>query len=206
MRGDEIRETQINIRETQIDIREARFGEGFAPTNPAARRGRFVPVAWRTRLSHEGMFLIGINSHARAASRLREIPKTSRTAAISGLRSGSIRENIIGRTLRAGVVRFGTREGVRGVAGALAFLQKQPGHGGAGLISQPLVHQSADLLAKIRGVGETRQLEALQGVFGCREKEVPRRFRGVIGHIHLRQYRTAHNKNSVITVNSTKHY
>lgn len=199
MRSEEIREGQVNVR-------GARFGEGLAPERPAARRGRDVPVAPRTRLSHEEMVLIAVNSRARAANRLREIAKTSRTAPISGLRSGSIREKIIGRTLRTGVVRFGAREGVRPVTGAFAFLQKQPGHGGAGLIGQPLVHQGADLLAKIRGTGQPGKLEALQGVFGGREKEVPRRFGTVSVHIHLRHYRVAHHRKSVITVNGTKHY
>lgn len=187
MRSDEMRVTRRNMG-------EAYFGERFAPKNMAASNGRVVPVAPRTRLRHEGMILIAVRSHARAANRLREIHKTSRTAPIFGLRNGSIRKNIIGRTLRAGVVRFGAREGVRNVPGALAFLKQQPGHGGASLIGQPLIHQSADLLAKIRGVGKPGKLEALQGIFRCRKKKVPRWFRGVSRHIHLRHYYDAYNK------------
>lgn len=190
---------------TRYDRGEAGFRGGFAPNNLAASGDGIFPAVARTRLSHEGMILIGVKSLARAANRLRGIHKTSRTTSISGLGSGAIRKNIIGRTLRAGVVRFGARKGFRDVAGALAFLEKQPSHGGAGLIGQPLVHQSGNLLAKIRGVGQPGKLEALQRVFGGREQEVPRRFGRVSGHIHLRHYRAAHNKKTVITVNSTKH-
>lgn len=198
MRGDEMRVMRRNVG-------EAYFGERFAPKNVAASGGENSPLAPRTRLSHEGMVLIGVKSHARAETRLRENHKASRTTSISGLRSGSIRENIIGRTLRAGIVGFGAREGVRHVAGALAFLEKQPGHGGAGLIGQPLIHQSGNLLAKIRGIGQPGKFEALQRVFGGREQEVPRWFRRVCGHVHLQHCHSAHNKKSVTTVNSTKH-
>lgn len=194
-----------DVRVTRHERGEASFRGGFAPKTLAASGDGICPVAPRTRLSHEGMVLIGVKSRARAANRLRENHKTSRTTSISGLGSGAIRKNIIGRTLRAGVVRFGARESVRDVAGALAFLEKQPGHGGAGLIGQPLIHQSGNLLAKIRGIGEPGKLEALQRVFGGREQKVPRWFGGVSGHIHLRHYRAAHNNKTVITVNSTKH-
>ena len=188
MRSDEMRVMRRNMS-------EARFGGGFAPKNLPASGGGNSRLASRTRLRHDGMILIAVQSHARAAHRLREIHKTSRTTSISGLRSGSICKNIIGRTLRAGAVRFSAREGVRHVAGALAFLEKQPGHGSAGLIGQPLIHQGGNFLAKIRGVGQPGKLEALQGVFGGREQEVPRRFSGVSGHIHLRHLHSAYNKN-----------
>lgn len=182
------------IRETQRKAGEACVWEGFAPRNSAASNGGISPVPRRTRLSHEGMVLIAVKTRARAAHRHREIYKTSRTTSISGLGSGSIRKNIIGRTLRAGVIRFGARKGVRQVAGALAFLQKQPGHRGAGLIGQPLVHQSGDFLAKIRGIGEPGKFVGLQRILGGREQEVPRWFRRVCGHIHLHHYHSTYNK------------
>lgn len=189
-----IRETQLNIRGQQLDIRGTRLCGGFAPKSPATPARRIFRLRPRTRSSHEAKVLTGVNSELEAAKQLRETQNTLGTAPISGLGSCSIRKNIIGRTLRAGVVRFGAQKGVRDVAGAFALLQEETSHCGVALIRHPLVHQGVDFLAEIRGVGEARKLEALQGICRRREEEVPRRFSRVVGHNYLRYFIGANNK------------
>lgn len=187
MRSEQIRGMRLSIPATQ-------FWGGFPPKSSATQASKILPLRPRTRSSHEAKLLIGVNSQVEAAKQLRETQNTLRTAPISGLGGCSIRKNIIGRTLHACVVRIGAEKGVRDVASAFALLQEEASHCGAGLIRQPLVHQGVDFLAEIRGVGEARKLEALQGICRRRQKEVPRRLRRVVGHKYLRYSLGANNK------------
>lgn len=187
MRSEQIRGMRLSIPATQ-------FCGGFPPKSSATQANKILALRPRTHSSHEAKVLIGVNSQLEAAKQLRETQNTLRTAPISGLGGGSVRKNIIGRTLRAGVVRIGAGKGVRDVASAFALLQEEASHCGASLIRHPLVHQGIDFFAEIRGVGEARKLEALQGIFRRREKEVPRRLSRIVGHKYLRYFCGANNK------------
>lgn len=119
-------------------------------------------------------------------------PKTSGTPPVLGLRSRSIRKDIIGHAFRIDA-GFSTRKGFREVAGAFALLQKQPRHRGVGVIRHPLVQQGGDLFAQIGGIGKARKLEALKRVLRGGQKEVPRGLVGARSHDNLRYFIAAHN-------------
>lgn len=103
----------------------------------------------------------------------------------------SIRKNIIGHGLRRRTWHGTLRRSGRGVAvrgkqpfarsvfgkaGRPFALFDQPAREhGAGVLFHPLIEQSANLLAEIGGMTETREFVALERVARSREKKLPRR-------------------------------
>ena len=98
----------------------------------------------------------------------------------------SIRKKVIGHRMRCGVAGFAIGTQVRFARGAFTLLQEQPREGCVGVIVHPLIKQSSNLLADISGMGQARQLKALQRVLGSREKELPRGLGRTSGHGDLR--------------------
>ena len=67
----------------------------------------------------------------------------------------------------------------------LALLDEPARKHSAGIFFDPLVKQSANLLAEIGGMSETRKFVALERVTRSREKEFPRRLCWGTGHVSL---------------------
>jgi len=135
------------------------------------------------------------NGHVRTTSQ--EIGFTSCGTANYGGMRGSIRKNIIGHGMRPrtwhavgrGMAACREQISARGVLGSavrtFALLDEPAGEHGAGVFLHPLVEQSANLLAKIGGVGKTRKFIALERIARRREKELPRRLGSRTGHDSL---------------------
>jgi len=105
----------------------------------------------------------------------RQLPcKTSGWAAVYGLGSGSIREKIIGRGMRAVVAGFAVGEKIHPSRRAFPLLQKQSREHGGGVFFHPLIKQGANLLAEIGGTCQTREFKALQGTPRSGKQELPR--------------------------------
>jgi hypothetical protein len=94
----------------------------------------------------------------------------------------SIRKKVIGHRMRCGAAGIATGTQVRFARGAFTLLQKQTREGRVGVVVHPLIEQSPNLLADISGMGQTRQLKALQRILGSREKELPRGLGRTSGH------------------------
>lgn len=172
---------------------EAQWWEGLVPESPARGQGAFAAAPADAPSRREALRGIATKFRVGAKHRLPEWPKTSGRPPVLGLRSRSIRKDIIGPTFRIAAHGGGSRKGFRQVAGAFALLQKQPCHRGVGLIGHPLIQQGGDFLAQVGGVGKTRKLEALQRIFGSGEKEVPGRLAEARSHVNLRYFAFAHN-------------
>jgi hypothetical protein len=80
----------------------------------------------------------------------------------NGLRSGSIRQKIIGRSIAAFGRRLSGWHGFAAVRRPLALLHQPAGEHGSGIFLHPLIDKGRNLLAKICGMTETRQFIALQ--------------------------------------------
>jgi hypothetical protein len=112
-------------------------------------------------------------SRAEAGHRFQNDCQTSASASPAVLRDRSIRKEIMGLTLHTRIVFRASADGDGDAGGAFALLQKQARDGGIGLVRQPLIEQRANLLAEIGGVGQARQLKALQRVLRSRKQELP---------------------------------
>ena len=113
----------------------------------------------------------------------------------------SIRENIIGHRMRHGAWRanrhgIGCGMAVRGKQALtwtvfrnarrpLALLDEPARQHGAGVFLDPLIEQSANLLAEIGGMTEAREFVALKRIARSREKKLPRRLGWGTGHVSL---------------------
>lgn len=123
---------------------------------------------------------------------------------------GSIRKNIIGHRMRRQRTWHGTgratvrgtwhrngrrmpvrgeqsftRSLVRNAGRAFALLDQPAREHGASVLLDPLVEQSANLLAEIGGMAKTREFVALERIARRREKKLPRRLRVGTGHVGL---------------------
>jgi hypothetical protein len=138
----------------------------------------------------------------------------SRTSAKFVRRARLIREKVIGRSMRGFASRVMARSPLVGLRlcrrrafgmpasrGTFALLHQPARQHGCGVLLKPGVQQLRDLLAEIGRVAEPRELVALQGIAGRREKELPRRLRLVIqGDL---QGKLRHSISRVNAVNST---
>lgn len=95
---------------------------------------------------------------------------------------GSIRKNIIGHGLQSLIPHSVAGRGVRGGRRTLALLEQQTRQHGNGVLFEPLIEQSSNLFAKVRGMTQTRKLETLQGIAGSGQKKLPRRGHSGSGH------------------------
>jgi hypothetical protein len=107
---------------------------------------------------------------------------TSRRAARCWWRRGLIREKIIGHRMRSVQPRFGPGDGVRNLPGMLSLFHQPARQHGRGVFFEPLIEQSADLLAEIGGMTQTCQFIRLQRVARSGQKKLPRRLGLVAGH------------------------
>ncbi len=118
---------------------------------------------------------------------LRRASERSVAAARNVWASETIRQKIIGHRMPVRGSGFGgglvrRRQGVRGVNGALSLLDQPTGDQGVGVFVHPLVKEGRELLAKIRGVGKTREFVATERVSGSGEKKLPGRLGAIGGH------------------------
>lgn len=158
-------------------------------------------LAWRCFAPHGGWVVPrGANTRRRAAGdcggavldcgeRRSEARKMAGNAgyvsghlAVYGRSQGRIGKKIIGR--RCAIRRSSGGAGMRfGMwHGALALVDQPAGHGGRGVFFEPLVHQRADLLAKVGGVAEAGQFVALQAVARSGKQKLPGGLGAVTGH------------------------
>ena len=145
-----------------------------------------------TRLRNDARQSIGGMFSSTTADNLQKTYKCSGWAPVYALRRRSIRKKIIGRGMCSIAPGIGFGKWLRSAWRPLTLLQKQAGQHGGGVFFQPLIQQSADFLADIGGVRETRQLIALQGVARGREKELPGRPSLSGGHRTSVKGRAAH--------------
>lgn len=189
-------------------MRDSRRGEAHAeevvtPKSSARRELAFSALEPNTLLSSKAGFGFAAKFHSGALPELPRCRETSGMPPVLGLRSGSIRKEIIGHRLLSRSRSFGVRKYLRDVVRAFPLLQKQARYRSVGLVRHPLIQQSLNLLAEIGGVRETRKLEALQGVFRSREKKIPGRFGEMTGHMALRYFCAAYNNLQVMSVKNT---
>src|SRR5580704_4628758 len=161
---------EMQFREALALERGTRAGSAFARAPLGTPVGRVV-----------GQSVVAI-FRAGAIKKLPITCKNSGRTRIFGQWDGSIRKKIIGHRMRYGVAGFAIGTQVRFARGAFTLLQKQAREGCVGVIVHPLIKQSSNLLADISGMGQTRQLKALQRVLGSREKELPRGLGRTSGH------------------------
>ncbi len=107
-----------------------------------------------------------------AGAPLQNWPCASLATAGFRRRGRLIREKIIGHGMQGAAASAAVRRGffhhrVLALAHQPARQQRR------GVLIQPSIQQLGDLFAQIGGVVQTRQLEALQGIAGRREQELP---------------------------------
>ncbi len=135
----------------------------------------------------------------------------SRATAKFGWRARSIREKIIGHSMRGLASCFaGSRSLVVGRrllarrvsrGGMLALLHQPARQHGGGVFLQPGIQQLSDLFAEIGRVTQAGKLITLQGIARGRQQELPRRLSFVIqGDL---QGKRLYSKRLVSTINST---
>jgi hypothetical protein len=161
---------------------EAWLGDGRAHQGVVAARASWARpneavtggcAATRRRMRHSKEFLTDFR--AGAAQQLQKPGARSAFSSIGLFRDVPIRKKVIGHSVSVRRRFFAARAGLSRARDPVALLQKQASYGSVGLIGQPLVHQRADFLAQIGGIGKTRQLEALQAVLRCEQQKIPRR-------------------------------
>src|SRR5579859_4856825 len=161
---------------------EAQWWEAAALGCAVRAKFTLTQTAQSTRLGSRSKLSIRGTFRSHTAKTLLDAHKTSRWAGVFGLRSGALRKKIIGHRMRSIAARWGARKHVRGASGAFPLLEKPAGQHGGGVFLHPLIDQRGDFLAEIRGVRQTRQFKALQGVARSREKELPRRLSRADSH------------------------
>lgn len=90
-----------------------------------------------------------------------------------------IHQKIIGPRLDWLWMRLGRSIALVEMRGILALLHQPAGEHGGGVFFQPGIEKLANFLAEIGGMTQTREFIALKTVPRGREKELPRRLRGV---------------------------
>jgi hypothetical protein len=88
----------------------------------------------------------------------------------------------------------------------LALVNQPSGHGGRGIFLEPLVHQRADLLAKVGGMAEAREFVALQAVTRSSQQKLPRGLGAVAGHEGLLWGQGGQWADSITVVHRVKNY
>jgi hypothetical protein len=115
----------------------------------------------------------------------RKIAFTSCRASVRGLRDRAISKKIIGRSISIFRDRFSGGRVFLRLMGTLPLLHQPTREHGGGILLNPKVEKSADLLAEIGGMAQAREFVALQRVSRGREKELPRRLGLVMVHAGL---------------------
>jgi len=166
----------------EVKWREAqRFAalRGSATANALGSRRllRADTSARRTPGASESAQTAGESGHKREIDGLRSRPATR-----SGRRSRLIREKIIGHGLPFVPAVFAGATGVPAVRWTLALLHEPARQQGRTVFLHPLIQQNGNLLSKIGGVREPRELVGLQGIARSRQQEFPRRLGLVVGH------------------------
>jgi len=116
----------------------------------------------------------------------RKIAFTSSGAAICGRRDRPIRKTIIGHGMSIFRERFTWWRLFLHMLRVFPLLHQPASQHGGRVFLHPQVEKSADLLAEISGMTETREFIALQRVSRSREKELPRGLGLVVVHVRLR--------------------
>ena len=88
----------------------------------------------------------------------------------------------------------------------LALVNQPSGHGGRGILLEPLVHQRPDLLAKVGGMAEAREFVALQAVTRSSQQKLPGGLGAVAGHGDLLWGQGGQCRDSITVVYRVKNY
>jgi hypothetical protein len=153
---------------------ETQWWEAPARDTSARDEWAFARAPQSTLSGSEVNQSIGDIFNATTRKKSQKTCKTSGWAAVYGLRGSSIRKKIIGHGMRSIVVGLAGGKYIRHPGSALTLLQKQAREHGGSVFFHPLIEQSANFLAEIGSVSETRQFKALQGVPRSGKKELPR--------------------------------
>jgi hypothetical protein len=124
----------------------------------------------------------GARPGSKTRIKYRQIAFTSRGASVCRWRGRTIREKIIGRSAPIFRERFSSESVFLHLLRALPLFHQPARQHGGGIFLHPQVEKSADLLAKIGGMAETREFVALQRVARSGEQELPRRLGLVVVH------------------------
>jgi hypothetical protein len=114
-----------------------------------------------------------------------------------------IHQKIIGPRLDWLWIRLSRSSAFVQMRGILPLLHQPAGEHGGGVLFQPGIEKLANFLAEIGGMTQAREFIALKAVPRGREKELPRRLRGVTGQRGL-PGDTAY-RNCVITIINNNH-
>ena len=161
---------------------ETRWWETLARTGSARAESAFARAPRNTLSGSKANQNVRDMFSARSSKRVQKTRKTSGWAAIYGLRASSIRKKIIGHGMRPIPPGFGRGERVGHPRGAFALLHQPSRQHGGCIFLHPLIQQSANFLAEIGSMSQTRQFKTLQGVSGSGKKELPGRLRRARGH------------------------
>ena len=88
----------------------------------------------------------------------------------------------------------------------LALVNQPTGHGRRGILLEPLVHQRADLFAKVGGMAEAREFIALQAVTRSSQQKLPGGLGAVAGHEGLLWGQGGQCRESITIVHHVKNY
>lgn len=135
-----------------------------------------------------------------------KLPAKLYGAAIHGWSENRIGKKVIGRD---GAICNLVGRGGRGFARSrrvFALINQPTGHGRGGIFFEPLVHQRADLLAKVGGVAEAREFIALQAVTRSSQQKLPGGLGAVAGHKGLLRGQGGQYRDSITVVHRVKNY
>ena len=157
-------------RRGETHAREALEGSAVA-----SERKPLANTAPNTLLRQEEGSVISEDFRGKLAFQHPKIATSSSVAAVCARRSGPIRKKIIGHGMSVFLERLGGRCGFRRARSTFAQVHQVARQHGGGAFIHPLVEKRGNLLAEIRGMGESGEFVALQRDARGREKELPRR-------------------------------
>lgn len=126
--------------------------------------------------------------------------------AIHGRSENRIGKKVIGRSSVICDLFGGGGRGFGRSRAVLALVNQPTSHGRGGIFFQPLVHQRADLLAKVCGMAETREFIALQAVTRSSQQKLPGGLGAVAGHKGLLWGQGGQHRDSITVVHHVKDY
>src|SRR6266581_5041489 len=154
---------------------EAHAREALDGSAVARERKPLTNTAPNTLLSQKERSVVSGNFRGKLAFQHPKIATSSSVAPVCGRRSGPIRKKIIGHGLSVFRQGLGGRRGFRRARRTFAQVHQVARQHGGGAFIHPLVEKRGNLLAEIRGMGESGEFVALQRDARGREKELPRR-------------------------------
>ena len=128
----------------------------------------------------------------------KKVAKVSKNSVGSRRMEGLIREEIIGRGMRAGLGAGRGRVVCAGRGRTLASFHQPAREHRAGVFVKPLTEERSNFLTKVGGMTESREFVGLERCSRSRQKEFPRRLRLVTGHRTL-----LGDRNSTVTIDET---